>query len=603
MVLAKASRNVVLPMLVIVGAAFSVFHFSSCGGGGAGGYGGGGGGGGDAATTTTTMTATPSAPTVTSPSIPHYSNGNSVTISGGCTTGATVTISGASITTQTYVCASSTYAFTVNKTSDATYSMSLKQTVDSVDSSATSFSWVRDTSAPSAPTVTGPGASPYTSSGSSINIVGACEDAATVSISGATITTQTYTCASSAYAFTIGKTSNATYDFSISQTDRAGNPSSSTTFQWVRDNTVPADVAITSPSLTAGVYYSNGNTLAITISCTSGLTVTLSGATITTQTGSCSSSAFTFSAITKTSDGSYVFSVKQTSAASIDSNAATMTWTRDTVTPSAPTATSPGASPYTSSGASITISGGCETNATVSVTGVTSPPSAVTCSSSAYTFSAYNPGSNGVYTFAITQTDRAGNTSGTTNYQWRRDTVAPAYSSINPVNSAGTLTSPAAVTVSGTGFLSSGTDTGTVITIGGSTCTRTATAVSDTAIECTPARHLAGAVNVVITKATGLSATGSGAYTYTYTGTATYSSLKTNIFTVYCTSCHGGASPQSGLDLASYSSTIARTTAFDAANSLLYQKVNTNQMPPGGPALSTADKTAIADWINQGINP
>lgn len=588
MVIVKASRSVALPLLVVI-AAFSVFHFSSCGGGGAG-----GGGGGSAATTTTTTSTTPSAPTITSPSSsPYYSNANSVTISGGCTTGATVSLEGASITTQTFTCASSAYSFTVSKSSDATYSFTVKQTVASVDSATSSLSWIRDT-AVSAPTITSP-ANPYTSADTTFSISGACETGATVSLAGDS--TGSTACAGSAYSLSITKSSNAAYNFTVSQTDLAGNTSGNTGFTWTRDTTVPSTPTITSPSLVSGVYYSNGNTLVITISsCTTGLTVTLSGSSITTQTGTCASSAFTFSTITKTSDADYVFSVKQTSAASVDSGAATMTWQRDTSTPSAPTATGPASSPYNSSAAttSIAISGACETNATVNLMGATTESKA--CTGGAYTFTTYNPGADGTYNFSITQTDRAGNTSGSTSYQWIRDTASPTISTITPATSSGNLSTATNIALSGSGYKSSGM----TIMVGGATCSNFSYTSSSNVSCDAPAPHLAQVVNVTVTKANGASVTSTGGFTYT--GTATYTLLTQKIFQVYCASCHMGGNASGGLQLDVYSSISARVSAGNAAGSTLYQRVASDSMPQGGPALSTTEKNAIADWINAGAN-
>lgn len=588
MAFAKAFRSAGIPLLVVLCTAFSVFHFSSCGGGAAGGAGGGG-----AATTTTTMSTAPSTPTITIPSAsPYYSTSTSLTIAGACTTGATVTLAGDS--SQTYTCASSAYTFSVTKTTDAAYAFTVKQTVAGVDSATASLSWTLDRVAPSAPTITGPGSSPYVSADSTFNLTGACETGATVTLAGDS--TGSATCSGSAYSVSIGtKSSDTTYNFTVSQADPSGNASGNASFQWTRDTTVPATPTITSPTLTAGVYYSTGNSVTIQGGCVTGNTVTLAGAS--SQTFTCALSAYSFT-YNSTSDGSYAFTVKQKHGSAQDSGTVAMTWTRDTVAPSAPAVTGPGTSPYNSPAATtaITITGGCETNATVSLGGATAQTK--TCASSAYGFNSYNPGSDGTYNFTVSQTDPSGNASGNTNFQWIRDTASPTISSVTPATSSGNLTTATNIALNGSGYKSSGM----TITVDGATCSNFVF-TSPTDVSCdAPGPHLAQAVNVVVTKANGASVTSSGGFTYT--GTAAYTLLQQKIFQVYCASCHISPNLSGGFDLSVYSQISLRVTAGDAANSTLYKRVTTQApiMPQGGAPLTTAEKNAIADWINAGAS-
>jgi len=75
------------------------------------------------------------------------------------------------------------------------------------------------------------------------------------------------------------------------------------------------------------------------------------------------------------------------------------------------------------------------------------------------------------------------------------------------------------------------------------------------------------------------------------------------IFNANCTSCHGSSG---GLNLTSYDSLMAGgnsgsvISAFNAENSLLWQRVETGEMPQTGELLSEALVDIISNWINMG---
>jgi len=80
------------------------------------------------------------------------------------------------------------------------------------------------------------------------------------------------------------------------------------------------------------------------------------------------------------------------------------------------------------------------------------------------------------------------------------------------------------------------------------------------------------------------------------------------IFNANCTSCHiNGGAYQQGLDLSSYDSLMAGSNngavivPGDHANSLLWQKVNSGDMPPqNNPDLNSDEVDLIAQWIDEG---
>ncbi len=90
--------------------------------------------------------------------------------------------------------------------------------------------------------------------------------------------------------------------------------------------------------------------------------------------------------------------------------------------------------------------------------------------------------------------------------------------------------------------------------------------------------------------------------TTTTTTTLTYAHDIAPILSSHCMTCHNGPDSSSHIDLSTYSSMMIFVTANDSANSVLYQQVNTNAMPLGGPALSAANKTKIQNWIDAGAD-
>ena len=78
------------------------------------------------------------------------------------------------------------------------------------------------------------------------------------------------------------------------------------------------------------------------------------------------------------------------------------------------------------------------------------------------------------------------------------------------------------------------------------------------------------------------------------------------IFQANCLSCHGNAQGQKGLDLTTRDSALKGGESGpsilpgSAAQSLLFRKVSSGVMPPGGNKLSAADIETIRRWIEAG---
>ncbi len=359
-------------------------------------------------------TAGPTAPTITNHLSPYLSNANSLTISGACEINSSVQISGDYSSSTT--CTTGTYSFTTTKLVDNSYNFTLNQTDLSGNTSAnTAFTWQRDTTAPSAPAISNPATSPYTSAGN-LSVNGSCETGATVNLTGNS--TSSIICSAGTFNFTINKSSDATYNFSFTQTDPAGNTSSSTAQQWVRDSSTPGSPVITFPATSP--YTSNGSSLMINGTCVSGYTVEISGDA--TNSTVCSSNTFSFS-VSASLDAIYNFDIVQKNLSGIYSAVTTVSWIRDTVAPSAPTISLPTSNPYYSNGNLITMTGSCENLASVHISGAAS--ATTTCSSNSYSVS-LSKLIDGNYSYSVAQTDPAGNTSNSVTQNWIRDTLAPA---------------------------------------------------------------------------------------------------------------------------------------------------------------------------------
>lgn len=361
-------------------------------------------------------TSLPATPVITNPSSnPFHSKLSSLTISGTCVTGHTVFLNGDD--TQSTTCSASSFSFTVSATVDDSYDYAVtQQNPDtSLTSAADTQTWNRDTVAPSAPTITNPTSSPFTSS-TNLTIDGSCETGSTVYLTGDD--TQNATCTSATYNFTVIKGSDGTYNFSIYQTDQATNTSGTVTQQWVRDNSIPAAPTITTPA--SEPFISNNTTLTLAGSCITGYTVYLSGDVSTSDVTSpaaslsqtCTSNAYSYT-VTKSVDATYSFSVTQENLSGTPSSAATRSWILDRVAPNTTIATNP-------------TDPNLGTTATFSFTSTESGTFSCSLDGASYT-TCTSPItltglSNGAHTFDVRATDGANNTDATpASYSWTQN--------------------------------------------------------------------------------------------------------------------------------------------------------------------------------------
>ncbi len=383
----------------------------------------------------------PAAPTITAAPTPDPGNDANPAWSFSGEAGATfecrLTL-GASVIFGLAPC-SSPRAYDLSAQGDATYTFSVRQTDPAGNTSAFAASdYELDRAVPAAPTMTSePGAtgSDDTPSWSFSGEAGATFECQLSS--GATVISAFGSC-TSPHSYDLSAQADATYTFSVRQTDPAGNTSAAATTDYALDRGVPAAPTITStPGATGsdatptwsftgegGATFecqlsSGGTVLSAFASCASPLTYTLSQG-----------------------DGTYTFSVRQTDKAGNTSAAAASDYVLDQSAPAAPAVNAPAPNPGTDTAPAWTFTGEagatfqCELTKASTLVSASGP-----CSSPrSYDLSAEG---DGTYTLAVRQTDAAGNTSAVATADYTLDRGVPAAPSItSSPGSPGTDSSP-----------------------------------------------------------------------------------------------------------------------------------------------------------------
>ena len=105
-----------------------------------------------------------------------------------------------------------------------------------------------------------------------------------------------------------------------------------------------------------------------------------------------------------------------------------------------------------------------------------------------------------------------------------------------------------------------------------------------------------GNLTYTVKDANGCTATGNSAIANAPAGPM-FTAVK-NIMNTYCTSCHGAVNPTNGINFTDDCVIVSqkariKARAVDAIPS---------QMPPSGPGLTVAERTAVTNWINAGGN-
>lgn len=378
----------------------------------------------DLASTIPVPGVAPNAVTIVDPLLLSAVTNTSLNISGVCQIGATVNLTGAD--TQSTSCPAGTFAFVISKAVSGNYFFSIDQVNASGASPVITVSWTLDLQNPAQIVITSPLANPYTSGDNSINVTGSCETGAAVNVSGAH--SASTTCVASSFTFSgITQTVDGSYDFTFIQTDLAGNISTPRSFTWVRDTLTPPTPTIT--NFTDNPHYTNASPLTISGGCVTGNTVYVSENGSVLNSFVCAGSAYSLN-VAKGANGSYSLSVYQTEPTGpTDSAYRDFVWVYDSVAPSAPVITNPTSPTSITSSGNLIISGLCEVNAQVNLSGddIQGPQN---CGSGSFSFT-ISEAVDGLYNYSVTQTDLAGNTSAADTQQWTRDSSALPLPTIN----------------------------------------------------------------------------------------------------------------------------------------------------------------------------
>ena len=306
------------------------------------------------------------------------------------------------------------------------------------NTSTTTVSWTRDTTAPPAPKVTGP-SSPTKVTAPTVAISDTEADVTlTCVLTGPGGTVSSGVCPANG-VFDTSSYGDGTYSLVVTATDPAGN-STATTVTWVRDTLPPPN-----PDVSAPAPLTNSKTVTLSISDTeSGVTLTclLTGpAGELVSSGACPANG-TFSTNGHI-DGTYTLVVTATDAAG-NSSSTTVHWDRDTQPPPTPTVSAP-PSLTKQFQVTLTIS---DTEADATLTCVLTGPDGTVLSGPCPAGGVFDTTGHvdGTYTLVVTATDPAGNATSTT-VSWMRDTTPPPPPAVTPPVSPTNVTQPT-VTIS-----------------------------------------------------------------------------------------------------------------------------------------------------------
>lgn len=357
-------------------------------------------------------------PDTTPPGMPTVTR-TSPTVSPTTATSQTITYSGAEAG-GTYQCKLDGNAYTacqaspvtITNLSNGSHTVYVTQTDSSGNVSApATVTWTVDNIGPAAPTVTrtSPSASPTPLPTQTISYSGA--------EGGGTFQCKLDSAAFSACAsspVSLSGLTDGTHTFTVTQTDAAGNVGSAATVTWVIDSAAPTTPELTRSSPTTSPTNSTSQTFSYSGEPGGTFQCKL-------DSGAYQACAASPATITGLSAGPHTYSVVQIDSVGNTSNAATVTWTVDLTAPAAPTLTrtSPSGSPTNATSQTVTY-GGLEPGASAQCK--LDGAAYGSCPASPMTLSGLG---SGTHTFAVTQTDIAGNVSAPASVSWVVDLAPP----------------------------------------------------------------------------------------------------------------------------------------------------------------------------------
>jgi hypothetical protein len=360
---------------------------------------------------------------------------------------------------------------TIGHLADGSYSYTVTATDAAGNTSAPSsaLAFVVDTAAPAAP------AAPHDSavSGGYVNaandgagqaLTGTAEAGSTVKIylNGSSSPSFTTTADGSGnWSQTVGHLADGSYSYTVTATDAAGNTSApSSALAFVVDTAAPAAPAAPHDSAVSGGYVNaanDGASQALTGTAEAGSTVRiyLNGSGSPAFTTTADGSGNWSQTIGHLADGSYSYTVTATDAAgNTSAPSSALAFVVDTAAPAAPaaphdSAVSGGYVNAANDGASQALTGTAEAGSTVRIylNGSSSPAFTTTADGSGNWSQTIGHLADGSYSYTVTATDAAGNTSAPSSpLAFVVDTAAPLVS----ITSTGGLTNQAGQTITGT---------------------------------------------------------------------------------------------------------------------------------------------------------
>lgn len=366
------------------------------------------------ASVTVTYDITPPALTVTSPANNSYAK-NSVIMTGACEIGVNVNFSGDIPAAFGIACTTGTYSQTVNLTTgDGPKNITVAQTDPAGNTTTVNRTYIND-NLPPIITRTSP-ASPILTNTNTVSWTGTCEGNFTISVTGDY--TGSFACVSGTWNWTTPtKTIDGVYNFSLVQTDAAGNTSTALPLQWTRDNTPPTFTVNQNTNLT-----NNKSSQVYDGSCEGTNPIAITGAA--TDNISCSAGSWTWTTPTVSTDGLRTYTLTQTDPAG-NTSVITLNWTRDTTGPNIQIDLAK-ENQITNTN-TVTFTGICDALYAISVTG--SETASPTCNAGTFSWTTSVFGTDGSYSFNFSQTNGLGTTT-TVVGTWIRETNIPTVASV-----------------------------------------------------------------------------------------------------------------------------------------------------------------------------
>lgn len=325
-------------------------------------------------------------------------------LSGICENGFNVELSGSGLSSAlTIPCTNSTFSTVVNLVPGVGLRAIIASQIDSagnVAQNSKSYQSQAPAVTPLAVTITGPASNSVAKNG--VTLQGSCVNGLPVAISGSGVTSSiNTTCNNGLFSSAITFSSGDGSKF-VQVTQSNGTMSGQDMRSFIKDSTPPS-LTISMPAANApaktGVTLYGG--------CESGLPISISGTGVAAASSAvCNSGAYSAQITFSSGDGAKAVQLTQSDQATNTTNISRM-FIRDTVAPQV-TITQPAANSIADTG--LTITGSCESNINVDVsgTGVKANVSAP-CSSSVYSVNIVFSDSDGTKTVQISQTDLAGN--------------------------------------------------------------------------------------------------------------------------------------------------------------------------------------------------